>query len=60
MKYFISYVYLTKTNAWLYGNDIIDINSEITTELLKSLEKGYELKHDARQERLKILNLTRL
>jgi hypothetical protein len=61
MKYFISYVYLTKSNGrFFFGNDLRDINSEITPELIEALEKEYELKHDARLERVKILYLTKL
>jgi hypothetical protein len=60
MKYFISYVYLTRRGMFLYGNDIIEINSEITTQLISEIEKQYELKQDARTERLKILYITRL
>ena len=60
MKYFISYVYLTKGGTNRFGNDMKNIDSEITTELIKALEKEYELKHDARLERVTILSITKL
>lgn len=59
MKYFITMAYITMSGNQLFDNDIVEI-PEVTMDVIRELEKGYENIHNARNGKLKIISLTKL
>lgn len=51
--------YITMSGNQLFDNDIVEI-PEVTMDVIRELEKGYENIHNARNGKLKIISLTKL